>query len=37
VVTRRSIKGFERKQQTTVHQKKDVDIRRDKKKRGLFR
>jgi len=36
VVTRRSWKGFERKQESTVHQKKDIEISRQKRKRGLF-
>ncbi len=36
VVTRRSLNGFERKQQSTVHQKKDVEITRRKGKGRMF-
>jgi len=36
VVTRRSWKGFERKQESTVHQKKDIEISRQKRKGRLF-
>jgi len=36
VVTRRSLDGFERKQQSTVHQKKDVEITRRKGKARMF-